>query len=101
MCNCNCRPSFVLVILGFTSVAFVAGALSWWAPIYLNLGFELNPSPNILRNNAMYISTYYYCSNRNILIRVNLVLVLIAEIIPIIQRLILYKFMNSAFNTKY
>ena len=51
-----CRPSFVLVILGFTAVAFVAGALSWWAPIYLSLGFELNPSPGIMRESARYVS---------------------------------------------
>lgn len=58
----HCRPSFVLVIAGFTSVAFVAGALSWWAPIYLSLGFELNPSPNIMRNAARCQLLIYYAA---------------------------------------
>ena len=39
-------------LLGFTAVSFGAGALSWWAPIYLNIGFELNPSPGIMCDSA-------------------------------------------------
>ncbi|XP_043666296.1 protein spinster isoform X2 [Vespula pensylvanica] len=33
--------SFILSTAGFTCVSFVAGALSWWAPTYLQLGFKL------------------------------------------------------------
>ncbi|XP_035725296.1 protein spinster-like isoform X1 [Vespa mandarinia] len=33
--------SFTLSTAGFTCVSFVAGALSWWAPTYLQLGFKL------------------------------------------------------------
>ncbi|XP_014606058.1 PREDICTED: protein spinster isoform X3 [Polistes canadensis] len=35
------NPSFTLSTAGFTCVSFVAGALSWWAPTYLQLGFKL------------------------------------------------------------
>ncbi|XP_018350287.1 PREDICTED: protein spinster isoform X4 [Trachymyrmex septentrionalis] len=35
--------SFMLSTAGFTCVAFVTGALAWWAPIYLQLGFQLLP----------------------------------------------------------
>ncbi|KAI4498585.1 hypothetical protein M0802_006291 [Mischocyttarus mexicanus] len=35
------NPSFILSTAGFTCVSFVAGALSWWAPTYLQLGFQL------------------------------------------------------------
>jgi len=36
-CRCLCEhsKSFILSSLGFTSVAFVAGALAWWAPVYM------------------------------------------------------------------
>lgn len=35
--------SFMLSTAGFTCVAFVTGALAWWAPTYLELGFKLLP----------------------------------------------------------
>ncbi|XP_043211074.1 protein spinster-like isoform X1 [Amphibalanus amphitrite] len=35
------NPSFVLGTLGFTCVAFVAGALSWWGPKYVTDGLKL------------------------------------------------------------
>lgn len=35
--------SFMLSTAGFTCVAFVTGALAWWAPTYLELGFQLLP----------------------------------------------------------
>ncbi|XP_026669694.1 protein spinster isoform X2 [Ceratina calcarata] len=38
------NPSFMLSTGGFTCVAFVAGALSWWAPTFLQLGFALHPN---------------------------------------------------------
>lgn len=34
----------MLSTAGFTCVAFVTGALAWWAPTYLQLGFELLPN---------------------------------------------------------
>lgn len=34
--------SFMLSTAGFTCVAFVAGALAWWAPTFLQLGFALH-----------------------------------------------------------
>ncbi|XP_014478043.1 PREDICTED: protein spinster isoform X1 [Dinoponera quadriceps] len=37
------NPSFMLSTAGFTCVAFVTGALAWWAPLYLQLGFQLHP----------------------------------------------------------
>jgi len=33
----------MLSTAGFTCVAFVTGALAWWAPTYLQLGFQLLP----------------------------------------------------------
>ncbi|CAL7947514.1 unnamed protein product [Xylocopa violacea] len=35
--------SFMLSTAGFTCVAFVTGALAWWAPTFLQLGFALHP----------------------------------------------------------
>jgi len=35
------NPSFVLGTLGFTCVAFVAGALSWWGPAFVTDGLKL------------------------------------------------------------
>lgn len=37
-------PSFLLSTLGFTCVAFVAGALAWWGPQFLYLGLKLQSS---------------------------------------------------------
>ncbi|XP_076628089.1 lysolipid transporter protein spinster isoform X1 [Colletes latitarsis] len=37
------NPSFMLSTAGFTCVAFVTGALAWWAPTFLQLGFALHP----------------------------------------------------------
>uniref|UniRef100_A0A336KDF3 CSON008585 protein n=1 Tax=Culicoides sonorensis TaxID=179676 RepID=A0A336KDF3_CULSO len=34
------NPSFMLSTGGFTCVAFVAGALSWWGPTYMYLGLK-------------------------------------------------------------
>ncbi|KOC63820.1 Protein spinster [Habropoda laboriosa] len=36
------NPSFMLSTAGFTCVAFVTGALAWWAPTFLQLGFALH-----------------------------------------------------------
>ncbi|XP_070523726.1 protein spinster isoform X2 [Cardiocondyla obscurior] len=38
------NSSFMLSTAGFTCVAFVTGALAWWAPTYLELGFKLLPN---------------------------------------------------------
>ncbi|XP_034188223.1 lysolipid transporter protein spinster isoform X2 [Osmia lignaria lignaria] len=38
------NPSFMFSTAGFTCVAFVAGALAWWAPTFLQLGFKLHPN---------------------------------------------------------
>ncbi|XP_015431534.1 PREDICTED: protein spinster [Dufourea novaeangliae] len=38
------NPSFMLSTAGFTCVAFVTGALAWWAPTFLQLGFALQPN---------------------------------------------------------
>lgn len=35
--------SFMLSTLGFTCVAFVAGALSWWGPAFIHMGMVLIP----------------------------------------------------------
>ncbi|XP_076673784.1 lysolipid transporter protein spinster isoform X2 [Andrena cerasifolii] len=40
------NPSFMLSTIGFTCVAFVTGALAWWAPTFLQLGFSLHPNGN-------------------------------------------------------
>lgn len=37
------NPSFLFSTLGFTCVAFVAGALAWFGPSYLKLGAQLQP----------------------------------------------------------
>lgn len=35
--------SFILSTAGFTCVAFVTGALGWWAPKFIYLGLRLQP----------------------------------------------------------
>lgn len=35
--------SFMLSTLGFTCVAFVAGALAWWGPKFIYLGMKMQP----------------------------------------------------------
>ncbi|XP_012225407.1 protein spinster isoform X2 [Linepithema humile] len=42
------NPSFMLSTAGFTCVAFVTGALAWWAPTYLQLGFRLLPNQKVV-----------------------------------------------------
>ncbi|XP_031353210.1 protein spinster isoform X3 [Photinus pyralis] len=37
------NPSFMLSTLGFTCVAFIAGALAWWGPKFIYLGIKLQP----------------------------------------------------------
>ncbi|XP_037911506.1 protein spinster isoform X2 [Hermetia illucens] len=37
------NKSFMLSTAGFTCVAFVAGALSWWGPKFMHLGTQLQP----------------------------------------------------------
>ncbi|TMW43275.1 hypothetical protein DOY81_011645 [Sarcophaga bullata] len=37
------NKSFVLSTAGFTCVAFVAGALAWWAPKFIYLGLKMQP----------------------------------------------------------
>ncbi|XP_076298182.1 lysolipid transporter protein spinster isoform X1 [Lasioglossum baleicum] len=38
------NSSFMFSTAGFTCVAFVTGALAWWAPTFLQLGFALLPN---------------------------------------------------------
>ncbi|KAK1133616.1 hypothetical protein K0M31_011417 [Melipona bicolor] len=38
------NQSFMLSTGGFTCVAFVTGALGWWAPMFLQLAFALDPN---------------------------------------------------------
>lgn len=38
MSLCHFSRSFILSTMGFTCVAFVAGALAWWGPKLLHLG---------------------------------------------------------------
>ncbi|XP_076232226.1 lysolipid transporter protein spinster isoform X2 [Calliopsis andreniformis] len=40
------NPSFMFSTAGFTCVAFVTGALAWWAPTYLQLGLALHSNNN-------------------------------------------------------
>lgn len=35
------NASFMLSTLGFTCVAFVAGALAWWGPKFISMGVKL------------------------------------------------------------
>ncbi|KAL1140200.1 hypothetical protein AAG570_000132 [Ranatra chinensis] len=37
------NKSFILSSLGFTCVAFVAGALAWWGPHFIHLGLKMQP----------------------------------------------------------
>ncbi|KAF5282489.1 hypothetical protein FQR65_LT14259 [Abscondita terminalis] len=49
------NPSFMLSTAGFTCVAFVAGALSWWGPKFIYLGIKLQPgSEDITLNDVSY-----------------------------------------------
>ena len=45
------NKSFVLSTAGFTCVAFVAGALAWWAPKFIYLGLKMQPgNENLIQN---------------------------------------------------
>lgn len=45
------NKSFMLSTAGFTCVAFVAGALAWWAPKFIYLGFKMQPGNENLKPN--------------------------------------------------
>lgn len=46
---------------GFTCVAFVAGALAWWAPTFLQLGFTLHPNGhNVDPDEYVFILFFMY-----------------------------------------
>ncbi|XP_052842870.1 protein spinster isoform X3 [Drosophila gunungcola] len=47
--------SFMLSTAGFTCVAFVAGALSWWGPSFIYLGMKLQPgNENIVQDDVAF-----------------------------------------------
>ncbi|XP_012262388.2 protein spinster isoform X2 [Athalia rosae] len=49
------NPSFMLSTAGFTCVSFVAGALAWWGPTFIHLGFQLQPNgENTTLNDVSY-----------------------------------------------
>lgn len=53
--------SFMLSSAGFTCVAFVAGALAWWAPTFLQLGFTLHPNGhNVDPDEYVFILFFIY-----------------------------------------
>jgi predicted MFS family arabinose efflux permease len=50
------NKSFMLSTAGFTCVAFVAGALSWWGPKFMHLGLQLQPgNENIKLSEVSFI----------------------------------------------
>ncbi|XP_065366602.1 protein spinster isoform X2 [Calliphora vicina] len=49
------NKSFMLSTAGFTCVAFVAGALAWWAPKFIYLGLKMQPgNENLIQNDVSY-----------------------------------------------
>ncbi|XP_026840879.1 protein spinster isoform X3 [Drosophila persimilis] len=47
--------SFMLSTAGFTCVAFVAGALSWWGPSFIYLGMKMQPgNENIVQDDVAF-----------------------------------------------
>ncbi|KAM7345257.1 lysolipid transporter protein spinster isoform 2-T2 [Cochliomyia hominivorax] len=49
------NKSFMLSTAGFTCVAFVAGALAFWAPKFIYLGFKMQPgNENLTLNDVSY-----------------------------------------------
>ncbi|KAI8119005.1 Protein spinster [Lucilia cuprina] len=49
------NKSFMLSTAGFTCVAFVAGALAWWAPKFIFLGLKMQPgNENLIQNDVSY-----------------------------------------------
>ncbi|XP_055842695.1 protein spinster-like [Episyrphus balteatus] len=48
--------SYLLSTFGFTSVAFVTGAMAWWGPIYLHSGFRLIPGENDIKLEEVALS---------------------------------------------
>ncbi|XP_049850079.1 protein spinster [Schistocerca gregaria] len=49
------NASFMLSTLGFTCVAFVAGALAWWGPMFIHYGLVLQPGhENATLNDVSY-----------------------------------------------
>lgn len=48
----------MLSTAGFTCVAFVTGALAWWAPTYLQYGFKLLPY-DVNINAEEYVKIYF------------------------------------------
>ncbi|KAK0097063.1 hypothetical protein PV326_003402 [Microctonus aethiopoides] len=49
------NPSFMLSTAGFTCVAFVTGALSLWAPKFLQLGLELQASKTLVISDVSFV----------------------------------------------
>ena len=51
----------MLSTAGFTCVAFVTGALGWWAPTFLQLGFALHPNGhNVDPDEYVFILSFIY-----------------------------------------
>ncbi|XP_065366601.1 protein spinster isoform X1 [Calliphora vicina] len=49
------NKSFMLSTAGFTCVAFVAGALAWWAPKFIYLGLKMQPgNENLIQNDVSF-----------------------------------------------
>ncbi|XP_023306829.1 protein spinster isoform X4 [Lucilia cuprina] len=49
------NKSFMLSTAGFTCVAFVAGALAWWAPKFIFLGLKMQPgNENLIQNDVSF-----------------------------------------------
>lgn len=48
----------MLSTMGYTSVAFVSGALAWWGPIFLASGFALQEGSDGLIHMAQLVTFY-------------------------------------------
>ncbi len=42
-----CSKSYVFNTIAFTCVTFVAGALAWWGPTFIQLGVVVQDHPNV------------------------------------------------------
>ncbi|KAB7494858.1 Protein spinster [Armadillidium nasatum] len=47
--------TYIFTTLGFTCVTYVAGALAWWGPNYVELGVAIQPKPNVQQGNVSFI----------------------------------------------
>jgi hypothetical protein len=50
-----CSKSYVLSTIAFTCVTFVAGALAWWGPLFVEAGVDIQEHPDVNVNSVAFV----------------------------------------------